>query len=325
MSRGTEGGDRRGAALVAAVLLVALLAAVVLAVQETVGFEAANSSAAACDVEERLAFRSGIEVARRMLLEDADLACDSASEPWASERRTATVNGLAVGVRLIDECGKLALPGPGTPGARYDVPRAHREFAASCLGRLEGLLRLRQGSLARRGARPLVMEEMLSEPGVTAEVFYGVRSADGGGGGGGGWGGGGVSGLADCVTLWTDGRVNVNTAPREVLESLGPEVTEEVASTVIEVRRRSPFRSAGEFGSLSSSLGGLVERAGEHLRVSSDCFRAEITVARGAGSRTGFAVLRRRRGRVEPVIWGMGLWAEGASGVGDAPAGGRSG
>ena len=47
--------------------------------------------------------------------------------------------------------------------------------------------------------------------------------------------------LAPLVTVYTDGRVNINTATKEVIMALHGDITEDMAQRVIDYRRENPF------------------------------------------------------------------------------------
>lgn len=78
--------------------------------------------------------------------------------------------------------------------------------------------------------------------------------------------------LSPFVTVYTDGLVNINTAPKEVLRALSDEITEEMAERVIKYRERTPFedtagiRKVAGFETLGFSLQGRIT-------VKSDIFR----------------------------------------------------
>ncbi|OGP64900.1 MAG: hypothetical protein A3K22_00770 [Deltaproteobacteria bacterium RBG_16_42_7] len=52
--------------------------------------------------------------------------------------------------------------------------------------------------------------------------------------------------LAPLVTVYTDGRVNINTATKEVIMALHGDITEDMAQRVIDYRRENPFHDTAE-------------------------------------------------------------------------------
>ena len=78
--------------------------------------------------------------------------------------------------------------------------------------------------------------------------------------------------LSPFVTAHTDGLVNINTAPKEVLRALSEEITDDMAGRVIAHRKRTPFGDTADirkvvgFETLGFSLQGRIT-------VKSDIFR----------------------------------------------------
>ena len=58
--------------------------------------------------------------------------------------------------------------------------------------------------------------------GVTRELFYGT---------------GETAGLVQCLTVFGDGKININTAPKPVLRALSAEMTDEAVDWLDEYRR----------------------------------------------------------------------------------------
>jgi len=114
-----------------------------------------------------------------------------------------------------------------------------------------------------------VLEELLLVKGVTREIFYGGRIGttmaatiglktplDG-------------PGLVDIFTVYASrGRVNINTAPKAVLEAI-PGIGPERAATIIRAREKEEFRSVQE---VRSKLGQEARAAEPFLSVSPSSF-----------------------------------------------------
>lgn len=52
--------------------------------------------------------------------------------------------------------------------------------------------------------------------------------------------------LADCITTYGDGKIDLNTAPALVIQSLAPGITNDVARKIIHHRRLSPFKNIND-------------------------------------------------------------------------------
>lgn len=85
-----------------------------------------------------------------------------------------------------------------------------------------------------------------------------------------------VEKLRPFVTVFgADGKINVNTAPKEVLVSLNEQMTDELANRIIEYRSGTPFKSAYDIvkvpgmESLGIGLGGNISVKGSAFRIRS--------------------------------------------------------
>jgi general secretion pathway protein K len=66
------------------------------------------------------------------------------------------------------------------------------------------------------------IEELLMVKGVSRDLFYGT---------------GETAGLVQCLTVFGDGKININTAPKAVLRALSAEMTDEAVNRLDEYRR----------------------------------------------------------------------------------------
>ena len=81
--------------------------------------------------------------------------------------------------------------------------------------------------------------------------------------------------LADCVTVWSDGKINVNTAGAEVIRALSPAIDAKKSDAVVEYRKTRPFRSANQFANVAglapeqmNSIKDIVTFDGEFYKLS---------------------------------------------------------
>ena len=81
--------------------------------------------------------------------------------------------------------------------------------------------------------------------------------------------------LKELVTVYTDGKININTAPKEVIMALSGEISEDMAEAVISYRREVPFentasiRKVDGFDTLGFELQGRIVVSSKLFRVSS--------------------------------------------------------
>ena len=101
--------------------------------------------------------------------------------------------------------------------------------------------------------------------------------------------------LRPFVTVLPDATaINVNTAPVEVLMSLGPALDRATANMIVETRKVRPFRSIAEMRALPMLLGRPLVSAG--LTVSSDFFILEMDVTSGQSTLAARTLLGRNEG-----------------------------
>ncbi len=97
--------------------------------------------------------------------------------------------------------------------------------------------------------------------------------------------------LSGFVTVYTDGKVNINTAPLEVIEALSPDITEDLARNVLSYRKSSPFKETSEIRKVSG-----FEQIGFNLQsrivVKSDTLRASLSAAVGKAKGVAEAVFK---------------------------------
>jgi general secretion pathway protein K len=100
-----------------------------------------------------------------------------------------------------------------------------------------------------------------------------------------------VKRLRPFVTVYTDGKININTAPVEVLEALSPDITADLAANVVSYRKGAPFEQTSEIRKVSG-----FEQLGFNLQsriiVKSSIFRARLTARLGRARSLAEAVFR---------------------------------
>lgn len=105
-----------------------------------------------------------------------------------------------------------------------------------------------------RGASLEELEEILLVPGMTPDIFYGRFDRDPSGrliprGG-----------LRDCLTVWGGGKIDINTAPPALLESLG--IPAPVVVRILARRMAAPFKNQDEIAGLLDGTGVETGRLG---------------------------------------------------------------
>ena len=100
-----------------------------------------------------------------------------------------------------------------------------------------------------------------------------------------------ASRLTRYFTVYSDGLVNINTAPKEVLMALSGEITPEMAEKLIERRSAKPFANASDIREVKG-FETLVFSLQGRIKVKSDIFRVRTRAMSGGVAREVEAVVR---------------------------------
>lgn len=301
---------RRGAILVVAMALVAATAAGALALAGRT--RAGDEELRAFRDRALLAahLRSAHEVAARLLLLD-DPEVDGRTDLWAQPLAWREPDGTEIEVEIRDEAARFPIDRLFSDG-RLDLSvKSEFEWLLGALGLSPGLLDLTADyfdpdrepfpagdegpGYARRAReeppgftpapiappdRPMrVPEEVLDLP-------FPDRSA--------------LARLAEVVTTWTDGTINVNTAPSEVIAARG-RFDLETAEAIARRAESLPFRSLDELRAVPGVDGVVLERLAGKAATKSDYFRIVARARRGGVEGEAVRIVLRREGRIETM------------------------
>ncbi len=116
------------------------------------------------------------------------------------------------------------------------------------------------------------------------------------------------SGIIDYLTVYgDDGKININTAPAPVLKALSPEMTDELATDVIEFRNDEANREQLQDPEWYRRIGGFpgdITLGDDVLTTSSSFFLVTVTARTDTLQRTGQGVLQRlKNGEQRLLFW----------------------
>ncbi|MFC1867804.1 type II secretion system minor pseudopilin GspK [Thermodesulfobacteriota bacterium] len=86
----------------------------------------------------------------------------------------------------------------------------------------------------------------------------------------------GETGLLDYITIHTDGKININTASREVLQSIGEGLDAESADAIIQYRKMRPFSNPDDLKNVAGINADLYDKIKEFITVNSGAFSIEV-------------------------------------------------
>jgi type II secretory pathway component PulK len=254
-------------------------------------------------VQLRAAAESGVALARAMLAADLRQrpAVDSPKDAWAQGPMVVRIGEAAVTVTIRDENAKISLPhlmkSWGGDDARR-LTQALRLFTQEAPGEFGiGADDLRRWVVANQFRLDLPEQ-------AAARPLFQVKAAAAGPG----------KRPEDYVTVWTDGELNVNTAPAECLRYAWGDRAGQFVGELVKRRARTPFTAAEEVLALPGASTALRLPGAMRLSTTSTVFSIEVEAVAGPSRFCEQAVVTRAQPGV-PVLFRRA--------VGDVRVGGK--
>jgi len=280
---------QKGSALVIALVVTAVMAAVIVEIVSVVHGQAARTVAFIEGRKAAVVAEGGVELAKRYL------AALPNGYTWLEKSSFATaVDGIALQASVEDESGKIQVNSLVFPNGEVN------ETAHAAL----------RSVLEAASVEPSALDALAdwldvddtSRPGGAEASYYSKLAAAYSPKNGRldtagelalvkGFGAKPVERLTKFLTVYTDGLVNINTAPKEVIMALSDEITPSMADDLVERRKDRPFKDAAEIRAVKGfeTLGfGLQGR----IKVKSDIFRVRTRAISGGVLREVEAVVR---------------------------------
>lgn len=135
------------------------------------------------------------------------------------------------------------------------------------------------------------IEELLLVKGMTKEILYGTEEK---------------KGLIHFLTLYSDGKVNINTASVEVLQSLSDKIDNVTAQAIVDYRQKNPFQEI-KYDDIKSLPGMTLEIFNDikdqcDVKSSTFSLRAEGQVREI--KKVIYTVLKREETKgIKPIFW----------------------
>jgi len=228
---------------------------------------------------------AGVQWASYVLAQDLETNdFDSFEDAWAEEDSAFRLGDVLVEVRIEDECAKICLGTFSEKGIEFpnmerdaDQPRRpvgsrlrplRRDPAKAKPDQWEWLERLHQGG-------HFEFLENVDKDSIAATLDETNVS---------------LNELLGYVTFWTDGRLNLNTAAREVLQAAF-----DSGNRIYNKARDFPFEDLEEAAKAAGVSGRQAVDLARRGRVASDTFSIHVTARRASAARTGLYVVRRTR------------------------------
>lgn len=107
----------------------------------------------------------------------------------------------------------------------------------------------------------------------------------------------------DWVTVCSSGKININTAPLEVLRCLDEDMTQTLVQEIDTQRRSSPFARTDDLNNVTGMNADLLFRIQDYLCVKSTYFSVDAEVLSTPGRIKLHTVIQRDGGAVKTVYW----------------------
>jgi general secretion pathway protein K len=117
----------------------------------------------------------------------------------------------------------------------------------------------------------------------------------------------GLDNLVDFLTIYSPGRININTAPLPVIQSLSGEMNEELAQSIINYRSDTPFRNVGQLSRVPGVTDGIVRDVNNIGTVKSNFFTVKSIALVGESRKEVVAVVERTKKGMDIVYWRSGF------------------
>lgn len=317
--------DNRGFALILTILIVSLVVVLTLQFNGYMWADLYSSANLRDGIRLRFVARSGVNCAMALLSEDAaQNSTDSLQEPWASSKElslnsSAMFDNGRFQIEIRDLAGKIQVnrlidgDGKYNEGQKKLLTRflSSDQFALDS-EEVESIIDAIKDwidpdeEITRFGAengyyqsledpypcpnRPLErLSQMLLIKGVTRKLFYGHE---------------GVPGISRYLTVFGDGKININTADPLILKSLSDEIDTEMVSDMIEYRldEENDLTDPGWYRKVPGMADLTIDPG--LIKTSSAYFELESAGNSGAMIRRVTAVVRREgKKAVQILAW----------------------
>jgi general secretion pathway protein K len=312
--------EERGVALVLALAVIALLVSLMVDFSYTMMVDLTLAANLRDGQKAFYDARSGVELAKHLLQKD-DPAYDAPDEEWALlSEHPGFLSDDDEGrfkVTIEDEAAKIAINKlvTGDKEKKVDlVIRAQLERLFEVLeldpqlldpiidwldpnnnpepfGAEDAYYQSLPSPYPCKNGPLAALDELLLVKGMTKEILYGQDEK---------------KGLIHYLTLYSDGKVNINTASIEVLQSLSDEIDPVLAQAIIDYRQERPFKEI-KYDDIKSLPGMKLEIFNDikdQCDVKSSTFSLHAEGQVREIKKVIYTVLKREEGKgVKPVFW----------------------
>jgi general secretion pathway protein K len=309
--------DSRGTALVLTLLIIITLAGLTLGFSSESGVEVTLAGYTKDSTRAYQLARSGINIALELLARDEDFEIDTFNEAW---RQFGSIplaegkgeEGVSFSGGMVDENSKININLLRNSQGEIDEKREaqmRRLFSAMGVNeeRLNPVLDwLDADDIERQDGAEGYFYQNLEEPYECAngafltvgQIFLvrGMRDLEL-------FGEKKSKRLMDYLTIYSDGKININTAPKEVLESLGENMDSALAEAIVEYRKGENFESIDDLRKVPGMDGEVLAEIGEWITVKSSTFSIDAHVNCNGAVASIRTIAEREGNKTKLIYW----------------------
>jgi general secretion pathway protein K len=310
---GARGGER-GTALILTLLIIATLAGLTIGFSGESGVELTLAGYMRDHYKAYLVARSGIQEATALLAADEELEMDSLNEDWHQLETLAVLQGLGdQGVTLsggvVDESGKINVNLLRNEDGEIDERREEQlRRLFRVLGLKEEMVNtlldwLDEDEVERQDGAEAYWYQNQEEPYPCAngpfltpgQVFLvkGMRPLEQFEG----------KRLLDYLTIYSEGKVNINTASKEVLQALSDSLDGSMAAAIVEYRQEEDFMGIEDLRKVAGMSDEVFAEIRDWITVKSSFYSMEFNVNSNGAVAAIRTFLMREGGKTRPIYW----------------------
>jgi len=307
----------RGTALVLTLLIIITLAGLTLGFSGESGVELTLAGYTKDSTRAYHLARSGVEIALEALARDEDFEMDTFNENW---RKFGSIplaeglveEGLSYHGGMVDENSKININLLRNSQGEIDEKREtqmRRLFRALGVNeeRLNAVLDwLDADDIERQDGAEGYFYQNLEEPYECANgpfltagqmfLVRGMREFER-------FGEKKSKRILDYLTIYSDGKVNINKAPKEVLESLGENMDSALAGAIVDYRKEESFESIEDLRKVPGMDDEVIAEISEWITVKSSTFSIETHVNCNGAVASIRTVAQRQGSKAKLIYW----------------------
>lgn len=111
------------------------------------------------------------------------------------------------------------------------------------------------------------------------------------------------TGLNNLLTVYGNGKININTASKEILMSLDPAITDQIASLMLKRQKEKPFKNINELMDMPGINVDNLYNIQQLADVKSSYYKIRITVDLGEIKPSFLCVINRKEDNLKPILW----------------------